>query len=536
MDAVTNSQYLLFDMQWVTDPTALIGLLALTAIQIVLGIDNLLFIAILSAKLPPKQGRMARYVGLGGALLIRIVLMMFAAYVVAMTEPLFTVFDFNCSTRDLLMLQGGAFLIYKSTEELHSKLEGSIGSDESVSVSSAAGKSFFIVATQIMILDALFSADAIVTAVGMTNHVYIMVIAVTIAMGLLMWASGLIAEFVSKHPTLVILCLGFLLLIGFSLIMEGFHIIVPKGYLYSAIGFSLLIELFNQISRKNVLKLKHSSNMQSRQIAAHMVLRLLGSKSDDVPSFQEAIVSRPSANIFNSQEKEMVSRVLQLSSLPVKAVMTARTDLQMLKLDGSKQSTLKKAILSTKSNLIAYKNGHKDQPLGYVQRAKVLGHLLQGKSEVSDLEKLVLEPLYIPETINVLRALDQFKKSQKYFGFVYDEFGVFVGVVSVHDILEEVTGEMPEKSETPEVVVLGNDCYRVDADAILPDVERVTGLAIPPSEHYKTIGGFVLDKFQSVPKQGESLAVNDFVIEVLSSDATSVNVLKLYKKSSIAHD
>ena len=231
MDAVTNSQHLLFDMQWVTDPTALIGLLALTAIQIVLGIDNLLFIAILSAKLPPKQGRMARYVGLGGALLIRIVLMMFAAYVVAMTEPLFTVFDFNCSTRDLLMLLGGAFLIYKSTEELHSKLEGSIGSDESVSVSSAAGKSFFIVATQIMILDALFSADAIVTAVGMTNHVYIMVIAVTIAMGLLMWASGLIAEFVSKHPTLVILCLGFLLLIGFSLIMEGFHIIVPKGYL-----------------------------------------------------------------------------------------------------------------------------------------------------------------------------------------------------------------------------------------------------------------------------------------------------------------
>ena len=171
MDAVTNSQHLLFDMQWVTDPTALIGLLALTAIQIVLGIDNLLFIAILSAKLPPKQGRMARYVGLGGALLIRIVLMMFAAYVVAMTEPLFTVFDFNCSTRDLLMLLGGAFLIYKSTEELHSKLEGSIGSDESVSVSSAAGKSFFIVATQIMILDALFSADAIVTAVGMTNHV-----------------------------------------------------------------------------------------------------------------------------------------------------------------------------------------------------------------------------------------------------------------------------------------------------------------------------------------------------------------------------
>lgn len=535
MDAVTNSQHLLFDMQWVTDPTALLGLLALTVIQIVLGIDNLLFIAILSAKLPAKQGRLARYVGLGGALLIRIVLMMFAAYVVAMTEPLFTVFDFNFSIRDLLMLLGGAFLIYKSTEELHSKLEG-IGSEQSVSVSSAAGQSFFIVATQIMILDALFSADAIITAVGMTNHVYIMVIAVTIAMGLLMWASGIIAHFVSKHPTLVILCLGFLLLIGFSLIMEGFHIEVPKGYLYSAIGFSCLIELFNQISRKNLLNLKQNAHTSSRQIAAHMVLRLLGSKSDEVPTFQEAIISRPGSNVFNQHEKEMVSRVLQLSTLPVKAVMTSRTDLQMLKLDADKSTTYNKALHSTKSKLIAYKGGQKDQPLGFVERAKVLGTLLQGKSELSDLECLVVEPLYVPETISVLHALKQFRQKQKYFGFVYDEFGVFVGVVSVHDILEEITGEMPDSIETPEIEVLGSNCYKVDADAVLTDVESATGLSIPPSEHYQTIGGFVLDKCQSVPKQGESLAVNDFVIEVLSADATSVNTLKLYKKSSIAQE
>ncbi|MGN0903106.1 MAG: TerC family protein, partial [Succinivibrio sp.] len=248
--AVINSHALLFDMLWVLDPTAWLGLLTLTAIQIVLGIDNLLFIAILSAKLPAHQGRMARYIGLGGALVIRIVLMMFAAYVMAMSKPLFTVFDFAVSVRDLMMFFGGAFLIYKATEELHGKLEGD-NTEETVSVSKAAGQSFVIVSTQIMILDVLFSGDAIITAVGMTQHAYIMVFAVTVAMLLLMWASGFISVFVSRHPTVVILCLGFLLLIGFSLILESFHIVMPKGYLYSAISFSLLIEIFNQVSRKN---------------------------------------------------------------------------------------------------------------------------------------------------------------------------------------------------------------------------------------------------------------------------------------------
>lgn len=305
--ALANSHALLFDLVWLTDPTAWIGLLTLTAIQIVLGIDNLLFIAILSARLPAREAKAARYIGLGGALVIRVILMMFAAYVMAMNNPLFSIFDFNVTVRDIMMFLGGAFLIYKATEELHSKLEGDSG-DETVSVSKAAGQSFFVATTQIMILDVLFSGDAIITAVGMTNHAFIMIFAVSIAMLLLMWASGFISEFVYRHPTVVILCLGFLLLIGFSLIMEAFHLEVPKGYLYSAIGFSLLIEIFNQVSRKNILKLNPSKNMQSRQVAASLVLRLLGSKNTDMHSLQEAIVSRPSAYVFNQQEKEMVSR------------------------------------------------------------------------------------------------------------------------------------------------------------------------------------------------------------------------------------
>lgn len=530
--ALANSYALQFDMMWITDPTAWLGLLTLTAMQIVLGLDNLLFIAILSSRLPKKEAKLARYIGLGGALVIRIVLMIFAAYIMAMTKPLFTVLGFDVTVRDLMMLLGGVFLIYKATEELHTKLEGDT-SDDTVSVSKAAGQSFAIVTTQIMILDVLFSGDAIITAVGMTEHAYIMIFAVSVAMLLSTWASGMISEFVYRHPTVVILCLGFLLLIGFSLIMEAFHFVVPKGYLYSAIGFSLLIEVFNQVSRKNLLKMNHSKNMQSRQIAANLVLRLLGSKNSDMHSLQEAIVTRPSSYVFNTQEKEMVSRVLDLSALPVKAVMTARLDLEMLKIDGSKKSIMDKVLRSTKSRLVAYKSGHKEQPLGFISRPSILSLFASGSFDGQKLEKLVQEPLYIPQTINVLSALEQFRQTKRYIGFVIDEFGGFEGIVTIHDILEEITGELPNKTETPEIQIMDKDnrIFMVDGETILPEVQRTTGLSIQPSEHYQTIAGFVLDKFQRVPKNGEVLNMDGWTIEVSNADKTGINVLKLRKTS-----
>src|SRR5574344_261756 len=525
------SHALSFDLSWILEPTAWIGLLTLTAIQTVLGIDNLLFIAILSAKLPAREAKLACYIGLGGALIIRIILMLSAAYIVAMSPPLFTLYGFECSSRDLMMLFGGLFLIYKATEELHGKLEAS-DIEEKISVSKAAVQSFAVVVSQIMILDVLFSADAIVTAIGMTNQGWIMIIAVSLATVLLILASTVISEFVSKHPTLVILCLGFLLMIAFSLILEAFHIYVSKGYLYSAMAFSIVIEVFNQVSRKNTLHLKKSNS--SRQTAAHLVLRLLGSKQSSVNSIKEAIVSTPDSDVFNSQEQEMVSRVLQLSSLPVKAVMTARPDLQMLKVDDTKDCLLKRTLQASRSRLIAYENGKKDQPLGYILRSKLLASLLQDKDSKTNIEKLIIEPIYLPETISILKALELFKAQKRYFGFVFDEFGVFVGVVTLHDILEEITGEMPSVTETPEILSMDEDdkSFRVDGDTILSDLERETGLAISPTEHYQTMGGYVLDKFQRVPKQGEKFDVNGWTIEIYSADQTAINVLKLTRQEN----
>ncbi len=518
------SHQVMFDFAWISDPTAWVGLLTLAVIQIVLGIDNLVFIAILSAKLPPRQRAKARSIGIGGALVIRLVLLMAAADVVALSKPLFTVHGFEVSMRDLVMFIGGLFLLYKSTEELHQKLEGV---SEEVAVSHSGGHSLTLVATQIMVLDALFSIDAIVTAVGMTGHVFIMMIAVTIAMGIMTWASGFVTEFVARHPTLVILCLGFLLLIGFSLMMEALHFEVPKGYLYAAIGFSILIEIFNQIARRNVLALGKVNSMQNREIAANLVLRLLGSKKTEVQTLRESIVSTPGESVFNSQEKEMVARVLQLSSHPVKAVMTVRTDLDMLELDAPPEDLSKEAREAGHSKLVAYRDGQKDQPLGYVDRADILALFVTGKTDEKSLKAAVKEPVYLPETVNILKALEEFRKEKKYIGFVFDEFGNFEGMVTLHDIMEEVAGELPDQSEVPELVKTGQGQWRIEGDAILSDIERVTGFAVPPSEQYTTLAGFILDYLQRIPEPSETILLGNWKLEMLKVDRTSIEAVRL---------
>lgn len=529
MDSAVVAHQVMFDMAWISDPTAWLGLLTLVVIEIVLGIDNLVFIAILSAKLPPSQRNKARYIGLGGALVIRLILLTFISYIVSMTVPLFHISEFGVSGRDLVMLVGGIFLLYKATHELHAKLEGF---DEELSATKAAGNAFGLVVIQIMVLDAVFSLDAIITAVGMIDHVFIMMFAVVIAMGVMTLASKAITEFVSHHPTVVILCLGFLLLIGFSLIVEALHFHVPKGYLYAAIGFSILIEVFNQVARKNTLKLGSGTavSMQSREVAANLVLRLLGSNLNQVQTFKEAIVSKTDASVFNFQEKEMVSRVLQLSSLPVKTVMTARTDIDMVDIT-DKDSLFTDIGHCSFSRVVAYKDGERENPIGYIKKADLLSLDLKDKS--IKLDSYIREPLYLPETVNVLKALEEFRKSKKSFAFIVDEFGNFEGIATLHDIMEEMAGELPDQAEVPELVKLSPAVFKIEGDAILKDVARLTGFIVPQSDIYHTIAGFILDYLQRLPVEGEKIVLPKWEIDILKVDGMTIESVKLINLTAL---
>ena len=536
----TAVHQVMFDMAWVSDPTAWLGLLTLVLIEIVLGIDNLVFIAILTAKLPEKQRDKARYIGLAGALAIRLLLLAGISLIVNMIEPLFYIGSKGVTGRDIILMIGGIFLLYKATHELHSKLEGF---DEELSVSKAAGSAMYLVILQIIVLDAVFSLDSIITAVGMIDHVFIMMFAVIIAMSVMTMASRFITEFVSHHPTLVILCLGFLLLIGFSLIIEaiGFH--VPKGYLYAAIGFSILMEIFNQIARKNTLNLgnpKGKVALQSREIAANLVLRLLGSNQNQVQTLKEAIVSRTGSQVFDNTEKEMVSRVLQLNSLPVRAVMTARTDCNQVDISRDIDSILEDISHNRSSRLVAY-NEEREVPLGYLKRDEIIAiklMLTQGvnlpqneQGQVLSTEEIlkskVRTPLYLPETVSVIKALEEFRKSKKNFAFVFDEFGNFEGIVTLHDIMEEIAGELPDQPDVPELIRLSPGVFRIEGGAILKDVTRLTGFVVPLSDTYHTIAGFILDYLQRIPEVGEVISTNKWKLEITKVKDNSIDEVVL---------
>lgn len=227
-------------MEWLSDPQAWIALLTLTALEIVLGIDNIVFITILTGKLPPAQQPMARTVGLGGAMLMRILLLFSIAWLMGLTATLFSVFGNEVSGRDLILIAGGLFLLAKATYEIHDKLEGEEGH-----ASAGQHASFVSTIVQIMLLDAVFSLDSVITAIGMAEEIGVMVTAVVIAIGVMMIFARAIGDFVQHHPTVKMLALSFLLLIGVALIADGTDQHIPKGYIYSAMGFSLLVETLN---------------------------------------------------------------------------------------------------------------------------------------------------------------------------------------------------------------------------------------------------------------------------------------------------
>jgi predicted tellurium resistance membrane protein TerC len=233
-------------MDWITSPEAWIAFGTLLALEIVLGIDNVVFISILAGKLPANQQAKARYLGLALAMVTRIILLFSISWMVRLTAPLFTVFGVEISGRDLILIVGGLFLIGKSTHEIHQKLEGERGQ-----VSARVAPTFTGVIVQILLLDVVFSLDSVITAVGMVNQIGIMVAAVMVAVIVMIGFAGAIGRFVERHPTVKMLALSFLLLIGMTLMAEGFDQHISKGYIYSAMAFSVFVEVLNLRAKKN---------------------------------------------------------------------------------------------------------------------------------------------------------------------------------------------------------------------------------------------------------------------------------------------
>ena len=244
-------------LEWLTDPEAWIALFTLTALEIVLGVDNIIFISILVGRLPEHQRQRARVLGLGFAMLTRILLLLSLAWVMTLTEPLFTFLGKEISGRDLILVGGGLFLLWKAVHEIHGSLEGE---EDEHAAAAPARAGFAAIIVQIGIIDIVFSLDSVITAVGMADHVTIMVIAIIIAIAVMMFAARTTGDFVDRHPTVKMLALSFLILVGLALVAEGWDFHIPKGYIYFAMAFSVGVEMLNLRARakREAVKLRRS--------------------------------------------------------------------------------------------------------------------------------------------------------------------------------------------------------------------------------------------------------------------------------------
>ncbi len=250
-----------FDFSWISSTEAWIALLTLTVMEIVLGIDNIVFISILVDKLPEEQRAKARFLGLGFAMVTRILLLLSITWVMQLKEPLLQISSYDLSGKDIILILGGLFLIWKSTKELHHKVEGHAEEETNASKGKAVLGAILV---QIAILDIVFSLDSVITAVGMVDHISIMIIAVMVAVGFMMIFAGAVNNFISRHPTVKVLALSFLLLIGTTLIAEGFHFHFQKGFVYFAMAFSVFVEMLNVRMKTKAARLTLEAEAENR--------------------------------------------------------------------------------------------------------------------------------------------------------------------------------------------------------------------------------------------------------------------------------
>jgi predicted tellurium resistance membrane protein TerC len=416
-------------MEWISDPAVWVGLLTLVVLEIVLGVDNLIFIAILADKLPPQQRDRARIVGLSLALVMRLGLLASITWVMSLTNPILSFWRFEISWRDVILIVGGVFLLIKATTEIHERLEGGHKHGKG-----AAHAAFWPIIAQIVMLDLVFSLDSVITAVGMVDELPVMMAAVIIAVAAMLFASKPLTRFITARPTLIILCLGFLLMIGLVLVVDGFGFHIPKGYVYAAIGFSVLIEILNQLAARG-RRQAASSGATSRQQIADAVLRFLGG----VPLPALAI---PEGRVFGPDERSMVGGVLTLGERAVRTIMTPRDAVHSLDL---KERDVLQKLRTSPHREMPVLDGSPDKVIGVVRKEDVLALCVEGKP--IDLKSILRPARTVLLQHTVLATLNRFKRTTTELAIVVDEQGRFQGIVTRTDLLEAIAGEFPDEGE-----------------------------------------------------------------------------------------
>lgn len=381
---------------------------------------------------------------------------------------------------------------------------------------------------QIVVLDAVFSLDAVITAVGMVNHLPVMMTAVVIAMAVMLLASKPLTRFVNQHPTVVVLCLSFLLMIGLSLIAEGFGFHIPKGYLYAAIGFSIIIELFNQIARRNFIR--HQSALPLRARTADAILRLMGGRKQvSVQHDGESPATVPvPEGAFADEERYMINGVLTLASRSLRTIMTPRGEISWV--DASLGvDEIREQLLSSPHSLFPVCRGELDEIIGIV-RAKEMLVALEAGEDVAAIAA-GSPAIIVPETLDPINLLGVLRRARGSFVIVTNEFGVVQGLVTPLDVLEAIAGEFPDADETPEIVIDG-DGWLVKGTTDLHALQQALGLdgLVNDDDDIATVAGLVIAVNGQIPRAGDVFTVGTLQITVMEANDYRVDMVRIVKE------
>ena len=504
-------------MEWIADPAVWVGLATLVALEIVLGIDNLIFIAILVGRLPKEVRERARIVGLSLALVMRLALLASISWITTLTQPVLTLLGHGLAWRDLILIGGGLFLLVKATTEIHERLEARLPGHATVRAAAA----FWPVIAQIVVLDAVFSLDSVLTAVGMVDELAVMMAAVVIAVVVMLVAAKPLSDFIAARPSLIILCLGFLLMVGLVLVVDGLGVHVPKGYVYAAISFSVLIELLNQLGERN--RRRVAASIPPRRRAATAILRLIGGLPGTAQPAGVAAAEAPGVPVFQPLEERMLRGVLELQRRPVTAVMTPRASVDWIDANAGRDAALVK-LRSSPHTAIPVGRGSIDDLLGIVHKHDVLSIALKG--EPIDLGKLCTEPVAVPSSARVLDAFELFKGAPIELAIVVDEYGGIEGVVTRTDLLEAIAGDLPgQLGEEPNVKKLGDGALSFDGGLSITDLQQRLRLESLPDGSYQTAAGMMLAILGQVPSVGDTAQWEGWRLEVAEMNGLGIRRL-----------
>ncbi|XBC39543.1 MAG: TerC family protein [Buchnera aphidicola (Chaetogeoica yunlongensis)] len=519
-------------MTLLLDPSTWAGLLTLIILEIVLGIDNLVFVAILSEKLPPCKQDKARLIGLSAALIMRLGLLILMSWMITLTSPIINNKYFSFSGRDLILLFGGLFLSFKAIIELNERLDSNIHKNKN----NKHRAEFWTIVIQIVILDSVFSLDAIVTAVGMINKLPIMMMAVIIAMILMLLASKPLTKFINSHQTVVVLCLSFLLMVGCNLVSEALGLDVPKGYLYAAIGFSIIIEILNQIARRNFIL--HQFRKPMRQRVAESVLKLMignqfknktiqynSSKKNEKQKNNYTSIDSES---FKEEEKYMIHSVLTLAARSIRSIMTPRNEISWVDIYQQKNK-IRCQLLDTPHSLFPVCKGQLDEVIGIV-RAKELLIALEKTINIIEFCSTI-SPIIIPDTLDPINLLGVLRRAKGSLVIITNEFGAVQGLITPLDVLEAIAGEFPDADETPDII-FEKDGWLVKGGTDLHSLKQCLNITnlIQEEKSYASLAGLLISHTGQLPIPGETIIIPPLKFHILEATQYQIHLVRITKE------